>query len=182
MLNIDEPKSDQKIALFNSGFRVFFLAAGLFGVISMLIWMLIYSLNSGPELYSLSTLNWHAHEMIYGYGIAVISGFLLTATTNWTNRKTLTGLSLFVISLFWLLARVSPFMPFYQNMAMMFLFETLFFVMLIVGIGRPIIQSRQWQQIPVILPVIFLLITNSIFYAGQWHYISNGIHIGLYGG
>ena len=182
MLNIDEPKTNQKIALFNSGFRVFFLAAGLFAVISMLIWVLIYSMNSGPELYRFSSLNWHAHEMIYGYTIAVISGFLLTATTNWTNRKTLTGLSLFIISIFWVLARVSPFLPFYQNMAMMFLFETLFFIMLIVGIGRPVIQSRQWQQIPVLLPVILLLITNSLFYAGQWHFVNNGVHIGLYGG
>ncbi|MCK5336563.1 MAG: NnrS family protein, partial [Gammaproteobacteria bacterium] len=136
----------------------------------------------GPEMYHLSSLNWHAHEMIYGYTMAVVSGFLLTATTNWTSRKTLTGLSLFVASLFWLLARVSPFLDFHQNIAMMFLFDTLFFIMLIVGISRPVIQSRQWKQLPVILPVVLLLLTNSLFYMGQLELINDGIRIGLYAG
>lgn len=182
MLNLDEPQTTQKIALFNSGFRVFFLAAGVFAVISMLIWMLMYSFNAGPTVYHLDTLSWHAHEMIYGYTVAVISGFLLTATTNWTNRKTLTGVSLFVLALFWLLARVSPFVSFYQNIAMMFVFETLFFMMLIIGIGRPVIQARQWKQLPVILPVILLMFTNAIFYMGQFELLVDGARIGLYGG
>ena len=182
MLNLDEPQTAQKIALFNSGFRIFFLAAGVFSVISMLIWLLIYSLNSGPDLYHLNSLSWHAHEMIYGYTVAVISGFLLTATTNWTNRKTLTGLMLALAATFWFIARISPFLTYENNIEIMFVAETLFFLFLLVGITKPIIQSRQWQQLPVLFPVILLSVANTVFYAGELELIENGAYIGLYSG
>lgn len=182
MLNIDEPRSEQKIGILNSGFRIFFLAAGIFGVISMLLWLLMYSYNTGPSLYHLDPLNWHAHEMIYGYTIAVISGFLLTATTNWTNRQTITGISLLILFLFWLLVRLLPFIPFYQNIAIMFLLETVFFVMLIVGLARPVIQAKQWKQLPVMLPVILLAFTNALFYMGQLELLIDGTRMGLFGG
>jgi len=182
MLNIDEPNSTQKIALFNSGFRVFFLAAGMFAVISMVVWMLVYSLGSGPEIYQLTSLGWHAHEMVYGYALAVISGFLLTATTNWTNRKTLTGMMLGITTLFWIIARVSPFINSEHNIKIMFVSETLFFLMLLIGIAKPVIQSRQWQQFPVLLPVILLFLSDIVFYAGQMQLVDNGIHVGLYAG
>ena len=182
MLNIDEAKSDQKIALFNSGFRVFFLAAGVFAVLSMLFWLLMYSLNIEIGLHRIVPLTWHAHEMVYGYSLAVVSGFLLTATTNWTNRKTLTGWLLFICFSFWLLARVSVFLPVVYNLELAFVFETLFFIMLIAGIFKPIVQSRQWKQLPVILPVMALLITNVIYYAGHFKIIENGVQIGLYAG
>ena len=182
MLNLDEPQAAQTIALFNSGFRVFFLAAGMFAVISILIWMLIYSMDSGPDVYQLTSLNWHAHEMIYGYGLAVISGFLLTATTNWTNRKTLTGMMLAIVSLFWLVARISPFINVEYNIEIMFISETLFFSLLIIGIAKPVIQSRQWQQFPVLLPVVLLFLSDMVFYAGQMQLLENGVYIGLYAG
>lgn len=182
MLNIDEPPSEQKIALFNSGFRFFFLAAGIFSVISMFIWMLMYGFDNGPSLYHMDTQSWHAHEMIYGYTVAVISGFLLTATTNWTNRKTLTGLSLFILALFWCLVRVLPFISFYQNIAIMFILETLFFLLLMFGIVRPVVQTRQWKQLPVMLPVFFLMLSNAIFYMGQLELLVDGTRMGLYAG
>lgn len=182
MLNIDDPNPVKKFALFNSGFRVFFLAAGVFAVISMLIWMLYYSFNTGPELYRLTSLSWHAHEMIYGYSLAVISGFLLTATTNWTNRKTLTGVMLGIVSLFWIVARISPFINSEYNLEIMFISETLFFLLLVTGIAKPIFQSRQWQQLPVLLPVFLLFLSDMVFFAGQIQLISNGSHVGLYAG
>lgn len=182
MLNIDEPPSEQKIALFNSGFRFFFLAAGVFSVISMFIWMLMYGFDNGPRLYHMDAQSWHAHEMIYGYTVAVISGFLLTATTNWTNRKTLTGLSLFILALFWCLVRVLPFIPFYQNIAIMFLLETLFFLLLMFGVVRPVVQARQWKQLPVMLPVFFLMFSNAVFYMGQLELLVDGTRMGLYAG
>jgi len=182
MLNIDDPNPVKKFALFNSGFRIFFLLAGIFGVVSMLIWILQYSFNTGPELHNLSSLSWHSHEMIYGYSLAVISGFLLTATTNWTSRKTLTGAMLGIVSLFWLIARISPFINSEHNVEIMFVSEALFFLLLITGIAKPVIQSRQWQQLPVLVPVVLLFLSDMVFYAGQMQLISNGVHIGLYAG
>lgn len=182
MLNIDETRVEQKIAVLNSGFRVFFLAAGLFAVVSMLVWLISYSLNVEPGISGFETLTWHAHEMIYGYTMAVISGFLLTAVTNWTNRKTLTGKSLLFIFIFWLLARISPFVAVQNNIEWMFLFDTLFFIMLIVGISQPVIRSRKWEQLPIILVIVSLMVTNSLFYAEQLEILVVGTRVGLYGG
>lgn len=182
MLNLDEPQPVKPFSLFNSGFRVFFLAAGWFAVISMLLWFLNYSLNLDIGLTNWSSLDWHAHEMVYGYGMAAVSGFLLTAMTNWTAKKTLTGLSLMVVSLFWLLARISPFINLADNMFIMFVFDSLFFIVLLIGLIRPIILSRQWQHFVVVIPVILLFFTNTIFYMGQLDFIQDGVRIGLYAG
>ena len=77
--------------LFSEGFRVFFLAAGLFATLSMAVWSgwLGWQFAGGggdlpvgpaPQL-------WDAHEMIFGYGAAALGGFFLTAVPNWTGAR-----------------------------------------------------------------------------------------------
>jgi len=182
MLNIDEPKLEQKVAVFNSGFRIFFLSAGLFAVFSMLLWLINYSLNIDVGVKVFPTVIWHAHEMIYGYAMAVVSGFLLTAVTNWTNRKTLAGKSLSVMFVFWLLARVSAFLSIENNLEIMFLFDSLFLFMLLTGISLPVIKSRQWSQLSIVLVILFILLSNSLFYAGQLGLVNGAERAGLYAG
>jgi len=72
------------------GFRPFFLLAGLSGLILIPLWYSIFNRTLVTENYYPSSY-WHAHEMLLGYGSAVIAGFLLTAVKNWTGRLTLTG-------------------------------------------------------------------------------------------
>ncbi|HRF42903.1 MAG TPA: NnrS family protein, partial [Candidatus Competibacteraceae bacterium] len=71
--------TQQKIAVLNLGFRLFFLGAGIFSVISILLWMSIYIFQLPLQITKISYLQWHAHEMLYGFTMAVIAGFLLTA-------------------------------------------------------------------------------------------------------
>jgi hypothetical protein len=37
---------------------------------------------------------WHAHEMLFGFALAVIVGFLFTAGRNWSNQATPSGATL----------------------------------------------------------------------------------------
>ena len=76
--------------LFNLGFRVFFALAGLSALILIVLWNAIFNGHLNSENYFQSNY-WHAHEMLMGYSVAVISGFLLTAVKNWTGRPTLSG-------------------------------------------------------------------------------------------
>ncbi|WP_171177151.1 NnrS family protein [Ruegeria sp. HKCCD8929] len=71
--------------LFSEGFRVFFLAAGLYGVFTGLIWVLYLGGATAGPASSQAPVLWHAHEMIFGYATAAIGGFFLTAVPNWTG-------------------------------------------------------------------------------------------------
>jgi len=76
--------------LFNLGFRPFFLAAGLFSAVAMIAWGFAYpGLITLPL--NLPAMFWHGHEMIFGYAVAVIAGFLLTSVRNWTGLPTPRG-------------------------------------------------------------------------------------------
>ena len=101
------PKRNSLLAL---GFRPFFLAAGASGALLMGVWL---GMLGGwiPAEHYYGTTNWHAHEMLFGYAVAVIAGFLLTATRNWTGINTLTGSGLGALASLWLAARIAPFLP-----------------------------------------------------------------------
>ncbi len=80
-------QADHRSALLNLGFRPFFAGAGIFSVVLILVWMTMTITGWQPDNMSLPAATWHAHEMIYGYSLAVIAGFLLTAVRNWTGER-----------------------------------------------------------------------------------------------
>lgn len=92
-------------ALWNLGFRPFYLLAGIFAVIGIAIWVAHFSgwLPWGDYL---RDPLWHAHEMIFGYAYAVIVGFLFTAVRNWTGQPTPSGAVLAMIVALWVEARL----------------------------------------------------------------------------
>ena len=94
-----------RLALWNLGFRPFYLLAGIFAAFSVLAWTAQFASWTGLRVYS-GDPRWHAHEMIFGFAFAVIVGFLLTAGRTWTNRPTPTGMLLAAIAALWLFARV----------------------------------------------------------------------------
>lgn len=72
-------------ALFSYGFRPFFLSSTLFALAVIPAWWLIW--RGEVELAGYFTpTDWHIHEMVFGYGAAVVAGFLFTAVPNWTGR------------------------------------------------------------------------------------------------
>ncbi|MDH5409906.1 MAG: NnrS family protein [Alphaproteobacteria bacterium] len=102
------------------GFRPFFLGAGIQAVLAMAGWLIwIYLINTGAEPETLTIAVpvhiWHAHEMIFGYGMAVVAGFLLTAVPSWTGKKPVRGPLLGILFVLWLAARLtgwfSTFLP-----------------------------------------------------------------------
>lgn len=98
------------MALFALGFRPFFLAAGWSAVALMVAWLGIY-FKSWPVPDYYGTIGWHGHEMLFGYTVAVVAGFLLTAARNWTGSETLSGGRLAALVVLWLVGRVLPFVP-----------------------------------------------------------------------
>ena len=88
------------------GFRPFFTLAFIAGIVLPLVWAAFFSGWLQRPASGLSPLQWHAHEMLFGFGWAVLGGFLLTASKNWVNVRGLHGAGLCVAVLFWLAERV----------------------------------------------------------------------------
>lgn len=96
-------------ALFRLGFRPFFLFAALLGAVLIGLWSLVFA---GVAIeHPLHGLRWHGHEMLFGYTVAVIAGFLLTAVKNWTGHPMPAGASLVALFTLWLAGRVLPWLP-----------------------------------------------------------------------
>jgi uncharacterized protein involved in response to NO len=97
-------------ALWALGFRPFYLLASIFAALSIGLWALQFSGLLGATY--LHGPLWHAHEMLFGFALAVVVGFLFTAGRNWTNRPTPTGKPLAALALLWLAGRVLVLTPF----------------------------------------------------------------------
>ena len=93
-------------ALLRQGFRPFFLGAGLWALAAIPLWILqVQGSVSIPTAFD--PVGWHAHEMLFGFILAAISGFLLTAIPNWTGRMPLQGVPLAVLVGVWIVGRLA---------------------------------------------------------------------------
>lgn len=112
LLNIEEPPqpAPKGFALFALGFRPFYLLASVFAALSVPLWALQFSGILGHPYLSGSV--WHAHEMLFGFTLAVIVGFLFTAGRNWTNLPTPTGWPLGALAALWIAARALVLTPY----------------------------------------------------------------------
>lgn len=174
--------TNAKIALFNLGFRPFFLSASLFSVISVALWTLFYSYGWGGQPAHMTVTQWHAHEMVFGYAMGVVAGFLLTAVRNWTGEATISGLPLALLLVVWIIARLIPFIEPDLPLIVMAIMDSLFLAGLVIALSIPIFKARQWKQIGILFKLLFILVANILFYAGLAGYIDEGVRWGLYGG
>jgi len=123
-------------ALWNLGFRPFYFLASVFAALSVALWTCEYA-GYLPAGY-LRTPAWHGHEMLFGYTLAVITGFLFTAVRNWTGRPTPTGALLAAYAAFWVAGRVLVLTPYALAAALV---NAAFPLAVAVGIGIPLLRS-----------------------------------------
>ncbi len=169
-----------RLALFNLAFRPFFLAAALYAVLSIAAWMGVYVFHWQLSLLGLQPMNWHAHEMLFGYALAVIAGFLLTAVKNWTGIQTLRGYRLALLFALWAGARLLFLVAGQQQLAWAAALDTLFLLSLIVSVLIPVVKVSQWKQLGLVAKLVLLLLANVSFYLGAMGVLPDGIRWGLY--
>lgn len=113
LLHIGDPARPAQpggFALWQLGFRPFYLLAGGFAALSIPLWALEFA-GWITRPYLRGSI-WHAHEMLFGFTLAVVTGFLFTAGHNWTQRPTPTGRLLALLALLWVAGRVLVLTPF----------------------------------------------------------------------
>jgi len=141
MLKTEDPRPRQRadsigFALWNLGFRPFYLLASSFAALSILLWVCQYT-GHLPTMY-VRTPSWHAHEMLFGYTLAVVAGFLLTAVRTWTGKPTPAGVPLMALVGLWVAGRALVLTSFAATAAIV---NAAFPVAVALGIGIPIVQS-----------------------------------------
>jgi len=182
-MQISEPQPTSRYPFFELSFRPFFLLGSLFAIVSVILWILIYQYNQTILSDTrLTGVHWHAHEMIYGYGVAIITGFLLTAVKNWTGVQTIHGFPLLVLAAIWGLARLMPYLPFDNSLLAMAVLDLLFNVLVCVLVLLPIARVRQWKQAGIWTKLGLLFAGNALFYLGLFNLLDDGIRMGLYTG
>jgi uncharacterized protein involved in response to NO len=123
-------------ALWNLGFRPFYFLASVFAAFSVALWACEYA-GYLPVGY-LSAPVWHGHEMLFGYTLAVVTGFLFTAVRNWTSQPTPTGALLAAYAALWVAGRVLVLTPYALAAALV---NSGFALAVAVGIGIPLLRS-----------------------------------------
>jgi uncharacterized protein involved in response to NO len=135
-----ESASRPRWAVAGKGFRPFFLLAAFFASTIVPAWILVLAGLARPSAY-LDATSWHAHEMVLGFTVAVIAGFLLTAVGNWTQRETLVGGPLLGLSALWALGRLAMLLGGVLPRALVALVDLAFLPALIVVLARPLVAS-----------------------------------------
>jgi uncharacterized protein involved in response to NO len=157
------PEQTNIPAVFQTGFRLFFLGAMLFSIVSMLQWTWQLYYHEQIALQTISRTQWHGHEMLFGYAGAVIAGFLLTAVQNWTGRTTANDKPLLILFLFWLGARVFATLPQQDSLYYVLLFSNLFYAALLLAIFRPIVQTGNNAQWGIGAKLLLLWVLDDLF-------------------
>lgn len=159
--------------LFSYGFRPFFLAGGLWAALAMAI--SVAYLSGLIELTThLTALDWHAHEMIFGYVPAVAAGFLLTAIPNWTGRLPVVGTPLAILVSIWLAGRIAIAFSLHLGAAFSAGIDALFLLALTMVIGREIVAGNNAHNLKVLFLLGAFSISNIIFHLETLGYLSGG--------
>lgn len=155
--------------ILNLGFRIFFVGSALFAVVAILLWLAILQ-GFAPFKGVINPFYWHGHEMVFGYALAVIAGFLLTAVKTWTNQPMPYGWKLFAIFLPWALARImwmgAHAVPSNAMLVVAFVLDMLFWGLTSFAVIRAVWAARQKRQIGVVAKLTLLYIAQLTFYVG----------------
>ncbi len=146
-------------ALFSAGFRPFFLAAALWAVLAIPLWLVAYATGVAPPTV-LPPVIWHAHEMIYGFAMASAAGFLLTAIPNWTGRMPLQGRPLAGLAALWLIGRIAVLFSAEIGALAAAVADLSFPAAFLAVVAREILAGRNWRNLPMLAALSLLLLGN----------------------
>lgn len=153
-----------RMALFEYGFRPFFLLAAFYAAFSVPIWVGIWRGDLGWQPAMAANL-WHGHEMIFGFAVAALAGFMLTAVPNWTGAAAIKGPRLMLLVAVWTAGRITAFLPWPAFFAAL----DLSFLPLLAAILGPGIIMRNGRRNGVLVAILLLLaVVNSAVHFDGW--------------
>ncbi len=183
-MHISQPlnSNKHKTAVLHLGFRPFFMGASVFAIVTMVWWTMILNQYLPFESDNITPQQWHAHEMIFGYALAVIAGFLLTAVKNWTNVQTWHQKPLLGLFLLWVSARLLALMSGNLPLIAVAIADVTFSLLFVVAIAQPLYQARATTQVGIFVITVLFLLAQVVFYMGAFGLYQSGVTLGIYSG
>ena len=155
----DAGRSYNGPAILRVGFRPFFLAAGIWSALAVVLWLGgMAGFGAAPTAFDPAV--WHAHEMLFGFVAAVIAGFLLTAIPNWTGRLPLRGNGLALLVGLWALGRAAVGLSALTGPLAAAVLDLAFPAAFCAVVLREILTGRNWRNLPIVGVLAVLIASN----------------------
>ncbi|MEH0692737.1 NnrS family protein [Vibrio alginolyticus] len=156
MLNITDKKVEEKIlAWLRLGFRPFFLFGSIYAIVAIALWVWMFQ-GGQPNALAVPALWWHVHEMLFGFSMAIVVGFVLTAVQNWTGINGTKHYMLLALFGLWLVPRILLWTP--APLWLTSSIEAVFLLFVAYEVGIRVYRAKGWRNlffVPLFLLAIF---------------------------
>ena len=161
LLNINDSRTTLAIPpLLRLAFRPLFLGGTIFSIIAIAWWSYFW----------LNPIWWHGHEMLFGFGVSIAVGFLLTAVQTWTGVTGLRGKPLLVLTVAWLLGRLLLAFGTGLPLRVVMAGDLLFLILATIAMAYPLFKAKQRQNI-IFVPILAILtLLNGL---SHWGVVTN---------
>ncbi len=166
------------------GFRPFFTLAILAGMLLPVLWALIFSGVISAPTHTFTAVQWHAHEMFFGFGWAVLGGFLLTATKNWVKVRGYHGLALMLLAVAWLFERAGMWLEGTWPTLLFYISNNLFLSVIVVAVLWTLTSNRKTDTYRdnflflLILPIF--LLSKNLMLSADYYQTGMSMAVGLF--
>jgi len=163
MLNITDKRVEEAIPPWlRLGFRPFFLLGSVYAVVAIFSWVWMFQ-KGQPSWLAVPALWWHVHEMLFGFAMAIVAGFLLTAVQNWTGVNGTKHHRLAWLVVLWILPRVLLWTP--TPLWLTSSIEALFLALVAYEVGSRVVKAKGWRNLFFVPLFLLAIAANFASYA-----------------
>jgi len=163
VLNITDKKVEEAIpAVLRLGFRPFFLLGSIYAIVAIALWVWMFQ-SGQPAILKVPALWWHVHEMLFGFAMAIVAGFVLTAVQNWTGINGTKHHRLAIVVTLWLLPRLLFWTP--APLWLISSIEALFLALVAFEVGTRVLKAKGWRNLFFVPLFVLAIVANFASYA-----------------
>nr|WP_275660905.1 NnrS family protein [Vibrio brasiliensis] len=144
------------------GFRPFFLLGSIYAIVAIALWVWMFQ-SGQPAILKVPALWWHVHEMLFGFAMAIVAGFVLTAVQNWTGINGTKHHRLAIVVTLWLLPRLLFWTP--APLWLISSIEALFLALVAFEVGTRVVKAKGWRNLFFVPLFVLAIVANFASYA-----------------
>jgi len=165
--------------ILQAGFRFYFLSAGVFAILAMLAWvgwLIVHDMGGtfASLPMEMPPHQWHAHEMIFGYIVAVMAGFFLTAVPNWTGAPSARTYFVATTGAVWIAGRIALWASADIPALVVALIDLAFIPLLTLKIGGNLLRKTQMRNVVFLALLIAMFTGNALMHLEWLGYLEGG--------